>query len=89
MSITIVWGLYASAMLSIGFRRRLLPLRLAALALFALTAVKLLLIDMANVKHLYRIISFFVMVLLMVAASYLYHKAEKQLKKSDQAPASE
>jgi uncharacterized membrane protein len=89
MSITIVWGLYASSMLSTGFWRRVMPLRLAALALFALTAVKLLLIDMANVGTIYRIISFFVMGLLMVAASYLYHKAEKQLKESDQAQASE
>jgi len=89
MSITIVWGLYASAMLSIGFWRRVLPLRLAALALFGLTALKLLLVDMANVEQVYRIISFFVMGLLMVAASYLYHKAEKRLKQSDQAPAGE
>ena len=89
MSITIVWGLYASVMLSIGFWRRVMPLRLAALALFGLTAVKLLLIDMANVKQIYRIISFFVMGILMIAASYLYHKAEKQLEESDQAPASE
>jgi uncharacterized membrane protein len=89
MSVTIVWGLYASAMLSIGFWRRVMPLRLAALALFGLTAVKLLVIDMANVRQIYRIISFFVMGLLMIAASYLYHKAEKQLKKSGQALAIE
>lgn len=89
MSITIVWGLYASSMLSIGFWRRVMPLRLAALALFALTAVKLLLVDMADVRQIYRIISFFVMGTLMIAASYLYHKAEKRLKKSDQAPVSE
>jgi uncharacterized membrane protein len=84
MSVTIVWGLYASSMLSLGFWRRIMPLRLAALALFGLTAVKLLLVDMANVGTIYRIISFFIMGVLMVAASYLYHKAEKQLKKSQQ-----
>jgi uncharacterized membrane protein len=87
MAITIVWGLYVSAMLSIGFWRRVLPLRLAALALFGLTAVKLLLVDMADVGQIYRIISFLVMGLLMIAASYLYHKAEKQLRRSDQGPA--
>jgi len=89
MSVTIIWGLYASAMLSIGFWRRVIPLRLAALALFGLTAVKLLLVDMANVSQIYRIISFFVMGTLMIAASYLYHKVEKQLKESDQASFSE
>jgi uncharacterized membrane protein len=84
MSISIVWGLYATGMLSIGFWKRVMPLRLAALALFAVTAGKLLLVDMANVGQIYRIISFFVMGLLMVAASYLYHKAEKNLKNSEQ-----
>ncbi|MDP7288486.1 MAG: DUF2339 domain-containing protein, partial [Phycisphaerae bacterium] len=84
MSISIVWGLYASAMLSIGFWKRVMPLRLAALALFGFTAIKLLLVDMANVEKIYRIVSFFVMGILMVAASYAYHKAEKQLKKIEQ-----
>jgi len=84
MSISIVWGLYASAMLSIGFWKRVTPLRLAALALFGLTAVKLLAVDMANIRKIYRIVSFFVMGILMVAASYAYHKAEKRLKKSEQ-----
>ena len=86
MAITIVWGVYASSMLSIGFWRRVLALRLAALALFAMTAVKLLIVDLANVRQIYRIVSFLVMGLLMIAASYLYHKAEKQLKKNDQYP---
>ncbi|MCP4379597.1 MAG: DUF2339 domain-containing protein [bacterium] len=86
MSLTLVWGLYASVMLIIGFWRRVMALRMAALALFGLTAVKLLVIDMSGVEQIYRIISFFVMGMLMIAASYLYHKAEKQLKESDQRP---
>jgi len=39
---------------------------------------------MANVEKIFRIVSFFVMGILMVAASYLYHKAEKRLKQAEQ-----
>ena len=82
MSVSIVWSVYASGMLAIGFWRRILPLRLAALALFAVTAAKLVVVDMANVRQIYRIISFFVLGFLMIGASYLYHKAEKRLHKA-------
>jgi uncharacterized membrane protein len=84
MAVTIVWGLYATAMLSIGFWRRIMPLRLAALALFGITAIKLLAVDMAHIDKIFRIISFFVMGILMIGASYLYHKAEKRLKQYDE-----
>ncbi len=80
MSLSIVWGLCAAVALVIGFRKRLRPLRLAALGLFAVTALKLVLVDVAGVKQIYRVISFFIMGLLMIGASYLYHRIEKRLE---------
>jgi uncharacterized membrane protein len=79
MALTVVWSVFATALLSVGFLRKLRPLRLTALALFAVTALKLLFIDLAWLEQVYRIISFFVMGVLMIAASYLYHKVEKRL----------
>lgn len=79
MSLSILWGVYASALLAIGFWRRIRPLRFAALALFGLTALKLILVDMAAVKQIYRIIAFVVMGVLMIGASYLYHRLEQRL----------
>lgn len=77
MALSIVWGLYAVLSLIVGFSQRLRPLRMAALGLLAVTAVKLLLIDLANVQQIYRIVSFVVLGLTMIAASYLYHRLEK------------
>jgi uncharacterized membrane protein len=34
---------------------------------------------MAKVEEVYRIVSFFVLGILMIAASYLYHRIEKRL----------
>ncbi|MBI5528483.1 MAG: DUF2339 domain-containing protein [Deltaproteobacteria bacterium] len=84
MALSIVWGGYAGAMLLIGFWRRLRPLRIAALGLFGLTALKLVVVDMANLRQIYRIASFVVIGVLMIAASYLYHRLEKRL--GDNAP---
>jgi uncharacterized membrane protein len=79
MALSIVWGVYAAAILVIGFWRNARILRLSALALFGATALKLVIVDMAKVEDVYRIVSFFVLGILMIAASYLYHRVEKKL----------
>jgi hypothetical protein len=79
MSLSVTWGAYAIAMLAIGFWRKVRSLRLTALGLFGLTALKLVLIDMAKVQEVYRIVSFLVLGVLMIGASYLYHRIEKRL----------
>jgi uncharacterized membrane protein len=58
-------------------------LRFAALMLFGITALKLVIVDMARVNQIYRIVSFLVLGLLMIGASYLYHRLEKRLDRLD------
>jgi uncharacterized membrane protein len=78
MSLSVVWAVYAAAVLAIGFWRRILAVRLAALGLFGVTAMKVVLVDISGVHQIYRVISFFVLGLLMVGAAYLYHRVEKR-----------
>jgi uncharacterized membrane protein len=80
MSLSVVWAVYAAAMLGVGFWRRTLPLRLAALALFGVTAAKVVAVDIAGVRQIYRVVSFFVLGLLMIGAGYLYHLIEKRFE---------
>lgn len=80
MSLSIVWGLYAVAALVVGFRRNIRELRIGALVLLGVTGIKLVLVDMAWVQQIYRVISFVVIGLIMMLASYLYHRLEKRLK---------
>ncbi|HUT01406.1 MAG TPA: DUF2339 domain-containing protein [Phycisphaerae bacterium] len=79
MSITLVWGLYAACLIFAGFWRRWRPLRLGGLALFGISALKLVLVDLTHLRDVYRIVSFFVLGMLMVGASYLYHRLERLL----------
>ncbi|MEW6347529.1 MAG: DUF2339 domain-containing protein [Thermodesulfobacteriota bacterium] len=79
MSLSLVWSVYAVATLVLGFLLGIRSVRLAALGLLGLTAIKLLLVDMATVQQIYRIISFVVLGIMMIVASYLYHRLEKRL----------
>ncbi len=79
MSLSVTWGAYAIALLTIGFLRKRRSLRLVALGLFGVTGLKLVFVDMAGVEDIYRIISFLAIGVLMVGASYLYHLAERRI----------
>jgi len=83
MALSIVWSAYAAVLLAVGFWKRQRPVRFAALGLFAITTAKLLFVDLAAIRQqqVFRILSFLVAGLLMIAASYLYHKLEKYLER--------
>ena len=79
MALSLVWGLYALGLLALGFWKRLAPARYVALALFGITAVKVLLFDTSNLREIYRWITVLAVGLLFVAGSYLYYRLEKFL----------
>ena len=79
MAVSIVWGAYAAVLLVVGFLKKKRPLRLVALGLFCATGLKLVLVDISSVKQIYRIVAFVVLGMMMVSASYLYHRIAKSL----------
>lgn len=83
MALSLVWGFCAVVILAIGFWRRKRALRLVGLGLFGLTAVKLVLFDMGQVAGGYRVISFLAVGVMMIGASYVYHRVEAWLARHD------
>ena len=75
MALTVLWAAYAAALAALGFARRVAVIRWAALALFALTIVKAMLVDIAQLQQLYRIIVFGVLGVLLLLVAWGYHKA--------------
>lgn len=73
-AMSVLWSLYSVVLMLLGFRWNKPSLRRLSLALFSLTILKVLIWDMAEVKTPYRIISCFVLGLLLVGVSYLYHR---------------
>lgn len=74
LGLSVLWGLYASILLGLGFALRQSLFRWTALGLFALTSLKVFLIDMHNLDELYRILAFFALAVALGLAAWAYQK---------------
>ena len=75
MALSVLWAGYAAALAALGFVRRIATVRWAALALFALTVIKAMLVDIAQLREIYRIVVFFVLGILLLLVAWGYHRA--------------
>jgi uncharacterized membrane protein len=82
MALSLLWAVYASAVLGAGFRFHSARLRWTALGLYGVTVAKVFLFDMAGLDELYRILAFFVLALLLGAAAAVYQRLRPQPQKA-------
>jgi predicted membrane protein DUF2339 len=74
MSYSIAWALFALAMLIVGMRKRIAPVRNASLGLLGFTVVKLFFHDLSQLDQLYRISAFVAVAIIAMVASFLYQR---------------
>lgn len=77
MYISILWAVYATVLMVVGFWRRVRPLRYLALGIFVLLLAKIFLVDTRELDTAYRIAGFLVTGLALVGVSYLYQYLKK------------
>jgi uncharacterized membrane protein len=77
MCISVLWAVYASVLMVIGFWQRVRPLRYLALGIFVLLLAKIFLIDTRTLDTAYRIAGFLATGLALVGVSYLYQYLKK------------
>jgi uncharacterized membrane protein len=82
MALSVLWSVYAAVLAAVGFVRRSAAVRWAALGLFGLTVIKVMLIDIAQLKQLYRIVAFLVLGVLLLIVAWGYHKAFRSKESS-------
>jgi uncharacterized membrane protein len=75
MALSVLWSVYAGALAAVGFVRRSAGVRWAALGLFGLTVIKVMMVDIAQLQQLYRIIVFLVLGVLLLVVAWGYHRA--------------
>lgn len=75
MALSVLWSIYAGVLALIGFVRRAAAVRWAALGLFGLTVIKVMLVDIAQLKQFYRVIAFLVLGVLLLVVAWAYNKA--------------
>ena len=83
LSLSVVWGLYASGMLIAGQKRRLRMLRLMGLALLSLTTLKVFIWDLSSLDRVYRIISFIMLGAILLVVSYFYQRSQQRAEEGE------
>ena len=74
MSLSVLWALFALGMLAAGLRLKHRPLRWMALALFAITLGKVMLVDTERLQGFYRVGAFVALALMMAAGAWAYQR---------------
>lgn len=74
LGLSILWGVYALALIVIGIARNKKHLRIAAIALLAVTLVKLFLYDIADLDTIPKTILFVTLGITLLVISFLYTK---------------
>ena len=85
-----LWMAYGTMLMIVGFVRRSAFVRWQALLLIALTIGKVFIVDVSELDRGYRIVSFIVLGVLLLAISFVYQRDWLQLshKKTEGSPAS-
>ncbi len=74
LSISAFWMAYAAALLALGFGLKQAPVRWAGLAMALISAGKVFLYDLSQLSQLYRIFSFVLLAIVLLALSYRYQR---------------
>jgi uncharacterized membrane protein len=78
MYVSVLWAVYASALMVIGLRWRHRPVRYLGLGIFVLLLAKIFLVDTRTLDVTYRIAGFLATGLALVGVSYLYQYLKKK-----------
>ncbi len=76
---SILWGMYSFLLIGLGFRKKSQTLRVAGMALFGVTLVKIFFFDLENLPILSRTVLFLVLGALLLGASYLYQRFRERM----------
>jgi len=78
-SLSVLWTFFSICLMALGFLYNQKPLRQTSIALFCLTIIKVFFQDLAEVATPYRILSLLILGLMLIGASYLYHRYSDQI----------
>jgi uncharacterized membrane protein len=74
LAVSAWWLLFAAALIAVGFRWSLQPVRVAGLGVAGLAVIKVLVFDLSSLDALYRVGSVFILGLVFLLLAYLYHR---------------
>lgn len=85
LGLSILWGIYALVLIILGIWKNKKYLRIAAIALFGVTLVKLFFYDIASLNTISKTIVFVSLGLLLLIISFLYNKYKHKISDENEA----
>ncbi len=82
-TVSVAWGLYASAVIASGFALRYRVNRIFGITLFVIVLAKVFLVDLSQFELIIRVVALFILGLLLLGVSYLYQKYKTRIDLSD------
>jgi uncharacterized membrane protein len=76
--LSVLWSVYAAALVAAGFRWKWPVLRWSGLSLFGLTLAKVILVDMSQLEQFYRIVAFLALGLLLLGVAWGYQRITRR-----------
>jgi hypothetical protein len=86
LAVSVLWTVFATALLAAGLGMRSRPLFYAGYALFGVTAGKVVLVDLATLPTLYRMLSFLALGVLLLAGAWLNLRFRERLTGPGESP---
>ena len=83
LGLSILWGVYALLLVIIGIWKNKKHLRIGAIALFAVTLIKLFFYDISHLKTIPKTIMFVSLGVLLLVISFLYNKFRNRISKAN------
>jgi uncharacterized membrane protein len=74
LALSVLWTAYATVLLIVGMKRQSQLLRWQALILFGAAVLKVFLYDSSFLERFYRILSFFILGIVLMVVSFLYQR---------------
>src|SRR5262249_5194646 len=86
MMLSVTWAAYATGLIVAGLRKQYPPIRYFAIAVFAVTIIKVFAIDLADLAQIYRVASIVGLGVMLLMTSYLYHRfRDRAVERADEA----
>ncbi len=84
LAVSAWWLVFAAALVVVGFRLSLKPVRVAGLLVAGLAVLKVVLFDLSSLNALYRVGSVFILALVALSLAYLYYRSDRAARAPDQ-----
>jgi hypothetical protein len=80
LSLSLLWALYASVVLTVGIIRRWQPVRLGGLVLLAIPVAKLFLVDTFDLEQGFRVAAYLSLGFILLIGGFLYQRFSETIK---------